>query len=253
MIKVQNLQKVYGKGSTATHALKGISLQVDSGEFVAIMGRSGSGKSTLLHLMGLLDAPSSGEICLDNRDVLQLSAEEQAQFRLSHLGYVFQEFSLISEMTILENTYLPSVCLGKQNHHRDRAKNILETVGLGERLNHYPHEISGGEQQRAAIARALINQPKILFADEPTASLDGASAKIVLELFRKLNRELDQTIVMVTHEPEDKRYVDRVIWIKDGLMDSTDISGGNQTINPLLLETLPGSLYHRSASTIECH
>jgi putative ABC transport system ATP-binding protein len=218
MIKVQNLQKVYGKGSTATHALKGISLQVDSGEFVAIMGRSGSGKSTLLHLMGLLDAPSSGEICLDNRDVLQLSAEEQAQFRLSHLGYVFQEFSLISEMTILENTYLPSVCLGKQNHHRERAKNILETVGLGERLNHYPNEISGGEQQRAAIARALINQPKILFADEPTASLDGASAKMVLELFKKLNRELDQTIVMVTHEPEDKRYVDRVIWIKDGLI-----------------------------------
>jgi putative ABC transport system ATP-binding protein len=135
------------------------------------------------------------------------------------LGYVFQEFSLISEMTVLENVYIPAVCLARENHYRQRAKDILDKVGLGERLNHYPNEVSGGEQQRAAIARALINQPKILFADEPTASLDGTSAKIVLELFKKLNRELKQTIVMVTHEPEDRKYVDRVIWLKDGLID----------------------------------
>ena len=252
MIKVHNLQKIYGKGSTATHALKGISLQVHPGEFIAIMGRSGSGKSTLLHLMGLLDSPTSGDISLDNRKVLQLSTEEQAKFRLSHLGYVFQEFSLISEMTILENTYLPSVGLGKQNHHRDRAQNLLQTVGLGERLDHYPHEISGGEQQRAAIARALINQPKILFADEPTASLDASSAKIVLELFKRLNRELNQTIVMVTHEPEDRKYVDRVIWLKDGLMEDTDIPG-NPTIDPLRLEKLSGFLSDRMAGTINSH
>jgi putative ABC transport system ATP-binding protein len=219
VIKVHNLYKIYGNGSAATHALKGITLQIETGEFVAIMGRSGSGKSTLLHLMGLLDKPTEGDIFIDDRNVLELIPEEQAKFRLSRLGYVFQEFSLISEMTILENVYIPSVCLGKQNHHRERARNILEIVGLGNRLNHYPNEVSGGEQQRAAIARALINEPRILFADEPTASLDGASAKIILELFQKLNRDLGQTIVMVTHEPEDKKFVDRVIWIKDGLME----------------------------------
>jgi putative ABC transport system ATP-binding protein len=218
MIKVNNLQKIYGKGITATHALKGISLQVNSGEFVAIMGRSGSGKSTLLHLLGLLDTPTDGEIFIDNQNILRLSPEEQALFRLSQLGYVFQEFSLISEMTVLENVFIPSVCLARENQYRQRAKNILETVGLGERLTHYPHEVSGGEQQRASIARALINQPKILFADEPTASLDAASARIVLDLFKKLNHELGQTIVMVTHEPEDKKFVDRVIWLKDGLI-----------------------------------
>jgi putative ABC transport system ATP-binding protein len=218
MIRVNNLHKIYGKGPTATHALKGINIQVNSGEFVAIMGRSGSGKSTLLHLLGLLDTPSAGEIYIDDKNVLKLSPEEQAKFRLSQLGYVFQEFSLISEMTILENVFIPAVSLARENHYRQRARDILDTVGLRERLTHYPNEISGGEQQRAAIARALINQPKILFADEPTASLDGTSARIVLELFKKLNRETNQTIVMVTHEPEDKKYVDRVIWLKDGLI-----------------------------------
>jgi putative ABC transport system ATP-binding protein len=220
MIVVDNLYKIYGKGINATHALNGVTLQVNSGEFVAIMGRSGSGKSTLLHLLGLLDPPTMGDILIDNKNVLQLSAEDQAQFRLSQLGYVFQEFSLISELTIFENVYIPAICLGQTNDYKHRAKDILETVGLGKRLKHYPNEVSGGEQQRAAIARALINQPKILYADEPTASLDATSAKIVLELFKHLNQELKQTIVMVTHEPEDKNYVDRVIWLKDGLVEN---------------------------------
>jgi putative ABC transport system ATP-binding protein len=221
MIRVNNLKKTYGKGSNATQALKGVSLEVSSGEFIAVMGRSGSGKSTLLHLLGLLDTPTEGEIFIDNQNVLKLSAENQAKFRLSQFGYVFQEFSLISEMTLLENVFVPAVCLGKQNHHRERAKEILEIVGLGERLTHYPNEVSGGEQQRAAIARALINQPKIVFADEPTASLDVTSSKVVLDLFKKLNHDLQQTIVMVTHEPEDRQYVDRVIWMKDGLLESS--------------------------------
>lgn len=216
MIKVRELKKTYGKGKTATHALKGVNLEVASGEFAAIMGRSGSGKSTLLHILGLLDAPTDGEIIIDGQNVLRLTSEQQAGFRLSQLGYVFQEFSLLTEMTILENVYLPALCLNPRQNYRQKAREMLETVGLRDRLTHYPSEVSGGEQQRAAIARALINQPKIVFADEPTASLDVASAGIVLDLFKKLNRELNQTIIMVTHEPEDKKYVDRVIWLDDG-------------------------------------
>jgi putative ABC transport system ATP-binding protein len=219
MIKVANLQKTYGHGTTAVHALRGINLEVKEGEFVAIMGRSGSGKSTLLHLVGLLDRPTKGEIYIDNENTLKLSEEARARFRLEKLGYVFQEYSLVSEMTILENVYLPALCLKGKNNHKKRAMDILETVGLGARLNHYPDQVSGGEQQRAAIARALMNKPDILFADEPTASLDAISAKVVLELFKKLNKEMEQTIVMVTHEPDDGKYVDRVISLKDGAIE----------------------------------
>ena len=222
MISVENLHKTYGSGPAATHALKGVDLKIESGEFVAIMGRSGSGKSTLLHVLGLLDVPTSGGIFIDLKNVLKLNEREKARFRLEKLGYVFQEYSLIQEMTVLENVYVPALCLGRENHYRKRASELLGIVGLGERLKHYPNEISGGEQQRASIARALINQPKILFADEPTASLDITSAKVILDLFKKLNREMGQTIVMVTHEAEDEKYVDRVIWLKDGLAD-----GGN--------------------------
>lgn len=216
MIKVHDLEKIY-PGKVPTKALKGISFEIENGEFVAIMGRSGSGKSTLLHQLGLIDTPTKGQIFLDNTDVVQLSESEKTRYRLKSLGYVFQEYALIAELTALENVYLPALAL-EGNHDRERAQEMLELVGLGERLDHYPNELSGGEQQRVAIARALINQPKILFADEPCANLDSISSKIVLELFRKLNRELGQTIVMVTHEPEDEKFVDRVIWMKDGLI-----------------------------------
>jgi putative ABC transport system ATP-binding protein len=219
IIKVRNLKKVYGHGATATHALKDIDMHVEEGEFIAIMGRSGSGKSTLLHLVGLLDMPTGGEIILSDTDVLKLSDGERAGFRLERLGYVFQEYSLLGELTALENVYLPAMCLANVNNHRKRAAGMLESVGLGSRLDHYPNEMSGGEQQRVAVARALINEPKILFADEPTANLDAVSANMVLELFKKVNEERGQTIVMVTHEPEDEKYVDRVIWLKDGLVD----------------------------------
>ena len=218
MIKVRHIKKVYGQGLNATHAVKDVSMTVKPGEFVAIMGRSGSGKSTLLHILGLLDIPTSGEVYIEDTDILKLSEGERARFRLEELGYVFQEYSLLGELTLLENVYLPALCLAHQNNGKKRAVEMLQTIGLGGRLNHYPSEVSGGEQQRAAIARALINNPKILFADEPTASLDAASAKVVLELFRRLNKDLKQTIVMVTHEPEDEKYVDRVIWLKDGLV-----------------------------------
>ncbi|MEJ2739000.1 MAG: ABC transporter ATP-binding protein [Dehalococcoidia bacterium] len=216
MIRVQNLHKVYGHGPTAVHALKGVNVEVKAGEFVAIMGRSGSGKSTLLHILGLLDKPTEGEIYIDDTDVLQLREMDKTQFRLEKLGYIFQEYSLIGELTILENVFLPGLCSNGKRDYRSRAKEMLEIVGLGQRLGHYPNEISGGEQQRVAIARSLINEPKILFADEPTASLDVESALTVLQLFKKLNRELGQTVVMVTHEPDDEIYVDRVIRVHSG-------------------------------------
>jgi putative ABC transport system ATP-binding protein len=218
MIRVKNLQKVYGHGPTAVHALKGVDLEVKSGEFVAIMGRSGSGKSTLLHLLGLLDKPTGGEIYIDDTDVLELREMDRTQFRLEKLGYIFQEYSLIGELTIMENVFLPALCSNGNRDYVSRAKEMLEIVGLGQRLGHYPNEISGGEQQRVAIARSLINEPKILFADEPTASLDVESALTVLQLFKKLNRELGQTIIMVTHEPDDEIYVDRVIRVHSGLI-----------------------------------
>jgi putative ABC transport system ATP-binding protein len=216
MIVARELHKIYGHGQGATHALKGVDLTIRKGEFVAIMGRSGSGKSTLLHLLGLLDKPTSGEIYIDDIDVLKLSEKEKARFRLEKLGYVFQEYSLIGELTALENVYLPSVCLNQNNGYKKYARELLDIVGLGERLTHYAGELSGGEQQRVAIARSLINKPGILFADEPTASLDAESSITVLKLFKKLNKELEQTIVMVTHEPDDEVYVDRVIRLSGG-------------------------------------
>jgi len=225
MIVARDLHKIYGRGPSTTHALKGVNLAVESGEFVAVMGRSGSGKSTLLHLLGLLDMPTSGEIYIEDTDVLKLAEEKKSKFRLERLGYVFQEYSLLGELTALENVYLPA--LSSTTHHtnyKERAAKILDIVGLGERLGHYPSEVSGGEQQRVAIARALVNEPGILFADEPTASLDMKSARVVLELFRRLNKDLGQTIVMVTHEPEDEQYVDRVIWLKDGFVEKESTS-----------------------------
>ena len=216
MILVKNLLKQYGHGPSAVQALKGIDLKVEEGEFIAIMGRSGSGKSTLLRILGLLDMPSGGEVQIDGINALKLTEKEKARFRLQRLGYVFQEHSLIAELTVLENVYLPAVSDLANTNYKRRAREILEIVGLKDRVRHYPSEISGGEQQRVAIARALMNQPKTLFADEPTASLDADSSKVVLDLFSKLNKDLKQTIVMVTHEPEDRQYVDRVVWMKDG-------------------------------------
>lgn len=222
MIKVTDLKKTY-PGKVPTLALRGVSFEIKKGEFVALMGRSGSGKSTLLHQLGLLDTPTGGSITIDGTDVLALSETEKSRFRLASLGYIFQEFALIMELTALENASLPAMAEGSDmSFHTNHGAKLLSMVGLGDRLNHYPNELSGGEQQRVAIARALMNQPKALFADEPTASLDTSSSKKVLELFIKLNKELGQTIVMVTHEPEDKKYVDRVIWLKDGLITETE-------------------------------
>ena len=220
MITVKNLKRVYVMGKVEVHALKGVSINIEKGEFVGIMGPSGSGKSTLLHQLGLLDTPTSGEIMIAGIDVIGLSEHEKTIFRLNQLGYVFQEYAILPELTAVENVYLPSMMIGKKRERYLKTSiDILETVGLGERLYHRPHELSGGEQQRVAVARALVNKPKILFADEPCANLDTESSRHILELFGKLNEELDQTIVMVTHEDWHKKYADRIIYLKDGLIE----------------------------------
>ena len=219
MIKVTDLKKTY-PGHVPVKALKGVSFDIQQGEFIAIMGPSGSGKSTLLHQLALLDEPTSGQILLDGLDIATLSDRKRTDFRLRHLGYVFQEYALIPELNALENAYLPLLLLGIS--HRDyikRTTDLMEKVGLGDRLHHLISQLSGGEQQRVAIARALVNKSKILFADEPCANLDTENKGIVLRLLRKLCDELGQTILMVTHEPEQREFTDRVIFFRDGLIE----------------------------------
>jgi putative ABC transport system ATP-binding protein len=217
LIEIKKLTRIYIMGEVRVPALNNVTFDIKRGEFAAIMGKSGSGKSTLLHQLGLLDIPTSGEIIIDGKNLLSLSESRKGKFRLERFGYVFQEYALLPELTALENVYLPAMALGRRKE--DYAKygtEALEQVGLGKRLHHRPREMSGGEQQRVAIARALINKPDILFADEPTANLDSASSKQILELFQQLNRDIGLTILMVTHEPKDRTYVKRVIWLKDG-------------------------------------
>ncbi len=220
LLEVRNLSRIYVMGEVRVRALNNVSFEIkrsEPTEFAAIMGKSGSGKSTLLHQLGLLDTPTSGEIIVDGKNLMELSESQKARFRLERFGYVFQEYALLPELTALENVYLPAMALGRQKEeYMKAAQEVLGQVGLGKRLHHRPREMSGGEQQRVAIARALINKPNILFADEPTANLDSTSSKQILELFQRLNREIGLTILMVTHEPDDKKYVSRVIWLKDG-------------------------------------
>lgn len=217
IIATRNLSRTYTMGTMQVLALKNVTLDIRRGEFAAIMGKSGSGKSTLLHQVGLLDTPTEGEIVIDGIEISGLSEAEKTRFRLEKFGYVFQEYAILPELTALENVYLPAMALGlSQGECIRNGMGALEKVGLTERADHRPREMSGGEQQRVAIARALINKPKILFADEPTANLDSASSKQILDLFRELNRGMGQTILMVTHELEDADLVDRVIWLADG-------------------------------------
>ena len=218
IIQAEKLERVYTNGKIKTVALKDGTLTIYRGEFIAIMGASGSGKSTLLHQLGLLDQPTSGKLSILGKDVLTLKDDEQSDFRLKHLGYVFQSYNLVPELTAIENVYLSLLMDGKEKIAKKKATEVLIQVGLGDRLNYYPSELSGGQQQRVSIARALVNDPEIIFADEPTANLDSSSSENVLSIFKELNKKYNQTIVMVSHEPEHEKIVNRVIWVKDGVL-----------------------------------
>ena len=217
MIRVAGLRKSYRMGAVEVRALDGVTLEIREGEFVGITGPSGSGKSTLLHLVGLLDEPSGGSISIGGTDVLALSDDERTLFRLTRIGYIFQDYALVPDMTALENVVLPTLALGTgEREGVRRATDLLRRVGLAERTDHLPAELSGGEQQRIAIARALVNAPALLLADEPCANLDSRASTMVLDLIASINRELGQTVLMVSHEEAHRRYFGREVRLYDG-------------------------------------
>jgi putative ABC transport system ATP-binding protein len=219
LIEVKNITKTFTDGPVATHVLKGIDLEIYEGEFVAIMGRSGAGKSTLLYQMSLLDNPTGGSITLNGHNVDRLNNEERTRFRLTELGYVFQDYSLLPELSAVENIMIPLLMQGiSVRVAKDRALKALESVNLFARADNLPSELSGGEQQRVSIARAITHKPRILFADEPTANLDSFSSNLVMDIFKKLNKEEGLTIVMVTHEEDYGKMADRIVKLHDGVV-----------------------------------
>jgi putative ABC transport system ATP-binding protein len=220
LIELDQISKVYHMGEIQVHALRGVSLQVERGETVAIMGTSGSGKSTLMNVVGCLDQPSTGAYLLDGQDVGRLNDDRLAEIRNRQIGFVFQTFNLLPRTTALQNVMLPMIYDGVGlAERRRRAGQALTAVGLQDRLQHKPNELSGGQQQRVAIARALVNEPSILLADEPTGNLDSSSGAEVMALLRKLNRDRGITLLLVTHDPEIARQTSRILHLHDGRID----------------------------------
>lgn len=216
IIKAKNIRKSYTTGKIQVEILKGITLEVKKNEFVSIMGKSGAGKSTLMYQLSALDHPTSGNIYVDGKDLSAMSSKERTDFRLKNLGYVFQDYALIPDLKAYENVCLPLLMQGiPKKEAVEKAVKALSSVGLKEKTKNKPGQLSGGEQQRVGVARAIANNPKVLFADEPTANLDSASGKVVLDVFKKLNKQ-GLTIVMVTHEKEYAEYAERIIYLKDG-------------------------------------
>jgi len=213
---VRNLEKVYGEGETAVRALENINFTIKKGEFVLIVGSSGSGKSTLLNMIGLLDRPTMGKVIIDGVDTSTLNDNQLSSFRNSKLGFIFQFSNLLSDLTVLENVLLPRKIQDTEENATEEAKSLLRTVGLESQLNKFGNKISGGQAQRVAITRALINKPAIVLADEPTGNLDSLSAETTVHLLKSLNRKLNQTFIVVTHDRPQFGEVDKIITIKDG-------------------------------------
>ena len=217
VVRLDNVVKTYSMGESEVHALRGISFQIEQGEFLSIMGPSGSGKSTCMNMIGCLDRPTSGVVEINGKETAKMTEKELAVLRNQTVGFVFQQYHLIPSMNVLENVMLPLKYAHVEKSERvERAEEALEAVGLGDRMKHRPHELSGGQKQRVAIARAMITEPKILLADEPTGALDSTTGKQVMELFRKINTEKGTTIIIVTHDPRIGESTKRCIRILDG-------------------------------------
>ncbi len=222
ILKTAGLEKTYGKGENAVHALRGIDITVNKGEFVAIVGTSGSGKSTLLHMLGGLDRPTSGTVTIDGKDIFSLKDEELTIFRRRKIGFIFQSFNLVPVMTVYENIVLP-IELDGNVADKDFVEEIINTLGLTEKVNAYPNQLSGGQQQRVAIARALASAPALILADEPTGNLDSRTSLDVLGLLKVIGERYSQTIIMITHNEEIAQMADRIIRIEDGLVVSKEV------------------------------
>lgn len=228
LMQIKNLEKTYQDEAVATQVLKGLSFEINEGEFVAIMGPSGSGKSTLLHILGFLDKPSTGEYVFGGKSAEKYSEEEIAHVRNKKLGFIFQSFNLLPRTTVLENVKLPLVYSGGKEELWDKmARDAIDSVGLTHRLDFEPSQLSGGEKQRVAIARALVNNPQVIFADEPTGNLDSKSGELVMEIIQKLHAEKGHTIILITHETYTAEYAERIIRLYDGQVES-DIKVANR-------------------------
>jgi putative ABC transport system ATP-binding protein len=227
MITIEDLRRIYRMGDVEVKALDGVTLDIGKGEFLGIMGPSGSGKTTLLHMLGLLDEPTSGKIIIDGTDIARLNDYEKTQFRLYRLGYVFQDYALVPDLTVMENVSLPAMLRVDRSEEQSQANSfeVLQKIGMCDRRDHLPRELSGGQQQRVSIARAMVNKPDILFADEPCANLDSENSRLVLDLFKEINEDFDQTIVMVSHEDWHKDYFHRIIQLRDGRIISDGTNG----------------------------